>query len=82
MEWYQGILIAYIVLHIITFTVWVAAESDGFDCVWPWLLPKTIYDTCKVNWFGAIFLYIIYFITTPLWAIGTFIYWCCTVGRK
>lgn len=82
MEWYKIILIIYILTHLIAFVGWVVAESDGFDCMWPWLLPKTIYDSISVNWFGAIFLYIIYFITTPLYAIGTFIYWCCIVGRK
>lgn len=79
MEWDEIILIIYLFTHLIAFVLWVAAENDGFDCAWPWLLPNTIYDSINVNWFGAIFLYILYFVTTPVWAIGTFIYWCCTV---
>lgn len=82
MEWYQIVLIAYLITHIVAIVCWIAIESDGFDCLWPWLLPSAIYNSISVNWFGAIFLYIIYFATTPLYAIGTFIYWCCIVGRK
>jgi formate/nitrite transporter FocA (FNT family) len=82
MEWYHIVLIVYISTHLLTFIMWIAAAEYDDTWLWPWLLPKTIYDSISVNWFGAIFLYIIYFVTTPLYAIGTFIYWCCIVGRK
>lgn len=46
------------------------------------LLPSTIYRMFDVNWFGAILLYILYFVTQPYTAIFTVIHWLCTVGRR
>jgi hypothetical protein len=82
MEWYHILIIAWICFHIAAFIVWAQSLDDGHEMLYPWVLPKTVYNHAGVNWFGAIFLYILYFATTPIYAIGTFIYWCCTVGRK
>ena len=83
MEWYHALIIASIMLHIAHFFVWVdnMSEGMGYGC-YPCLIPKHIYKGLKVNWFGAILLYILYFICVPVFAILSFIYWLCTVGRK
>jgi hypothetical protein len=82
MPWYFVLILVWICLHIASFIVWAQSLSERQESVYPWVLPRTIYNQAVVNWFGAIFIYILYFVTTPVWAIGTFIYWCCTVGRK
>lgn len=80
MEWYHILIIIWIFSHIISFVVWAGNIEAGHEMLYPWLSPKTIYKRVNVNWFGASFLYMLYFITTPIYAIGVFIYWCCTVG--
>lgn len=83
MQWLYGLLIVSTMLHIAHFFVWVDNLKEGLGYGdYPCVIPKHIYDSLKVNWFGAVFLYILYFIGVPIFAIGTFIYWCCTVGRK
>ena len=44
--------------------------------------PIIIYRNIKVNWFGALFLTIIFNIFLPAIAIPYWIYKVCTVGRK
>lgn len=82
MEWYYILIIFSASIHLLAPVMYVTEHYDSDYALYPFLLPRNIYDTTSVNWFGAVFLYALYFITTPLYAIGTFIYWCCTVGRK
>ena len=44
--------------------------------------PRMLYNTYQINWFGAIVIYLFYFITTPVYALMYIIKWICTVGRK
>lgn len=53
--------------------------SDGFALP---LTPAEIYDTSKLNWFGAIILYLLAVIIFPAYYIITFIKFIFTVGRK
>ena len=71
------IVVFYVLSHLIGFAIW-----DTYNTQYPFLLPKSIYNICKVNWFGAMFIYLVYFVSTPLYAIDTFTWWLCTVGRK
>lgn len=83
MEWYYAIILVSIMLHIAHFFVWIDNIKDGIGYgYYPCLIPKHIYEELNVNWFGATLLYILYFICVPVFAILSFIYWCCTVGRK
>jgi hypothetical protein len=83
MQWFYGIMIVSIMLHIAHFFVWIdnISEEMGYGH-YPCVIPIHIYEGLRVNWFGAVFLYTMYFICVPLFAIGTFVCWCCTVGRK
>lgn len=67
----------YIMAHLIGFGIGFCSDNK-----YPFLLPKNIYDEYNVNWFGAMFIYLVYLASTPLYAIGTFFWWLCTVGRK
>ena len=49
---------------------------------YPFVLPSDIYENINVNWFGAIFIYILTFIVFAPWCILKFIVWICTVGRE
>ena len=44
--------------------------------------PADIRKNSNLNWFGAIFIYILWFITVPLYAIIGFVRWISAVGRK
>ena len=46
------------------------------------LLPSDFYNAYSINWFGAILLYIVYFVFAPALAVYAFLKWLCTVGRK
>ena len=82
-EWYYAIIVVSIVLHGAHFFVWIDNIGEGMGYgYYPCVTPKHIYEELRVNWFGTVFLYILYFMSAPLFDIGTFIYWCCTVGRK
>lgn len=82
-EIFNLILALYLFSHFIGLMFWFAyLASDCRKHVWPILFPTSIYGAIRVNWFGATCLYILYFISTPLFAIGTFVWWLCTVGRK
>lgn len=70
------LVFAILAIHALAFGFGWLHDND-----YPFLLPTTIYKNNSVNRFGAVFLYILYFITTPLWAILTFFIWLCTVGR-
>ena len=75
----QGLIVLIVVeaiLHLFAAIVCVYDISAMF------LTPGKIYNMTKVNWFGAIFIYISYFCVVPIYAIVAFMIWICTVGRK
>lgn len=74
------IVILYIIAHLISFGIGFC--SNSYEGCYPFILPRHIYKAHRVNWFGAIFIYTVYLVSTPLWAIGTLFWWLCTVGRK
>lgn len=53
-------------------------EAEGFEFV----NPIYLYNQIKVNWFGAIFLSIIWNILFAPCAICYWLYKLCTVGRR
>ena len=69
------IVAVWIVAHLLAFLFGAAEQED-----YPFLLPATIYKNCSVNWFGAILLYILYCLTTPIWAAITLFIYLCTIG--
>lgn len=78
MAFYYYMLIIYAIIHTLGIIIWC-----GFDFSFRYPKhPKDIYNDIKVNWFGAIFVYIIYFCVLPIYAIVLFIFWLCTVGRR
>ena len=83
MLWLKILISAYCVTHGLAVLIWCAIMdiTDGKDghLFWnPWLIHKCN----KVNWFGAIFIYLLYFAIVPIFAlIGLFI-WLCTTGVK
>lgn len=44
--------------------------------------PKTIYKNSNMNWLGTIIVYILIFPFSFVLAIGGFLKWLFTVGRK
>lgn len=60
--------------------------------IWAWHIilhnnyirsPKDIYNNYKtLNWFGAIFLYLLWIILCPIFAFIGFMMWICTVNNK
>ena len=70
--------IAYFIIHITAYAIW-----DAYGTQYPFLItPQYIYNKYKVNWFGAIFLYLLYIMTTPIFAIVSILWWLCIIGRK
>ncbi len=70
------IIFLIIFVYIITHAVF-GALCEG--CHFPLLLtPKILYNKLKINWFGAVGLYIIYLITCPIFFIGSL----GAIGRK
>lgn len=48
----------------------------------PFYTPRSIYEESNMNWFGTIFVYILIFPFSFILAIGGFLKWLFTVGRK
>lgn len=79
MEWIVVLIVAYIITHAMG-AGQIAYTEDRFG--FAFLSPYTLYKYCKVNIFGAIFLWLLDLVFTPVYAlIGLFI-WLCTIGRK
>lgn len=71
-------LIVFLGWNFFGMAVGLCFRCDGFQFV----NPKWIYENYNVNWFGAIFLGILFGLFCP---IGTMIYWfykLCTTGRR
>ena len=45
-------------------------------------IPLSIYKETRMNWFGTIIIYILIFPFSFILAIGGFLRWLFTVGRK
>ena len=76
-----GLIAAWIVLNIVI-PLLIALSYDGDGPNLSFLNPRVIYDNIDVNWFGAIFLAIVFNILLPLSAVIYWMYKLCTVGRK
>ena len=75
MFWLSLLIIFWLCMHAIN--VIVIAEFG-------WIYhPADIYKHSDIllNWFGAIFLYILWFVSSPIYGVIGFIIWACTVGR-
>ena len=72
----------WVVINIL-FPIVVSALHDEYSNTpdLSFLNPRVIYDNICVNWFGAIFLAIIFNILLPLSAVIYWMYKLCTVGR-
>ena len=44
--------------------------------------PKYIYKNIDVNWFGCFILTLFFNLLCPVFALGYWFYWLCTVGRR
>lgn len=75
MSWWIWLIIFWALMHIINVIV-IAMVG--------WIYhPADIYKhSDKLNWFGAIFLYILWFVSSPIYGIIGFMIWACTVGRN
>ena len=81
MEFLAYYIIVALIASMITGVL--ALNSDAFDGIgFAWLNPVWLYNTIKVNWFGAAFLALIGNLALPLYAICYWIYKLCTVGRR
>lgn len=79
MVWWLILIILYLISHAIG-VVQLQYTAEEFDFVF--LSPYTLYKYCKVNVFGAIFLWLLHLAFTPIYAlIGLFI-WLCTARVK
>lgn len=68
-------LTGFCILIIIPYTRNASCLSEIFN-------PKMIYDNIDVNWFGCIFLTIIFNILCPVLTIYYWFRLLCTVGRR
>ena len=74
-----GIIVMLLMTYILfVFAVCDGLNTDGFEFV----NPIWIYKRFKVNWFGTIFLMIVFNILALPFAIGYWFYKLCTVGRN
>ena len=77
--WWVILIVFYLISHIAGVGQ-IQYTAEEFD--FAFLSPYTLYKYCKVNVFGAIFLWLLHLTVTPIYAlIGLFI-WLCTIGRK
>lgn len=77
--WWQILIIIYIVTHFLGIIVmaWTQTELDI-----TFLSPYALYKYCKVNIFGAIFLWALHLAFTPIYALIGLVIWLCTLGVK
>ena len=55
---------------------------DKGDTLVIWITPKDVYDTTKMNWFGATMTYLIMYAISPVWYTLKLIWWLFHIGRK
>ena len=69
------LIIFWVFMHIINALVII-------DVGWIYH-PADIYKhSDTLNWFGAVFLYILWFVSSPIYGVIGFMTWACTVGRS
>ena len=71
-----GLIIAILIFELITHL----GISDFLDQIF--YTPLSIYNESRMNWFGAIVVYILIFPFSFILGIGGFLRWLFTVGRK
>ena len=76
-----GLLIAMTIMYLILINGMLGGMLYS-TVEYPFVLPSDIYKNTNVNWFGAIFIYLLTFIAFAPWCILKFIVWICTVGRE
>ena len=64
------------------FTLTLIMEGTNAILLEDMLTPWGIYNNIDVNLFGTIVLTIVFNLLCPIWSIGWWFYWLCTVGRK
>lgn len=83
MEWWEILLIVWGVINVfsfmIHFIVWI---DDKGTIKFGVNTPKFWFNKFKINWFGAIVLYILTFILATIWSVGSLLYLAFTTGRK
>lgn len=71
-------VIGFLTLMLLAVKVSFIGKCTNFD----FFMPTYIYEHCKVNWFGAIILFLFVNLLCPVWSIGFWFYKLCTIGRK
>lgn len=67
---------------LITLVFWVAmfiVSLKDFDMLS--ITPSDVHNCNNVNWFGAVVLWLLFFVINPFFFIAHFIVWIFTVGR-
>lgn len=80
-----GVILIFVLYCLITALLalgWEDLTKLSHNDVEEYITPASLYRTYKVNYFGAIMLYILWFIASPLSCIISFVAWLCAVGRK
>lgn len=76
-----GVLIGLYCIWVFFYTLyWIVCVDLGWNEFWT--TPMWIYKKTRLNWVGAIIVYILWFIVNPLWNIFVIISWLLTIGRK
>ena len=79
---YIGIAIGLSIIVMIAYIA-VSLEEGSFTAFPIFdIFPPLLKSHLKVNWFGAIFIYILTLMGIPLIAVISFLYWLSTVGVK
>lgn len=52
------------------------------DGLFIWATPKDVHDTTKMNWFGAVMIYLAMFAIDPVWYSLKLIWFSFHIGRK
>lgn len=75
-----SLLTGWIVVNILALAILAIMSVDGAN--FSFVNPIVIYDSIRVNWFGAWLLAIVCNVALPVIAIPYWIYKICTVGRE
>ena len=75
-----GIIVVWMLVGFCICLLWAATKvTDGWELCNPYWAYK--YHK-SVNWFGAIFLSLVYTALCPIYAIIYWFYKLCTIGRR
>lgn len=74
------VLYLLVIFYSISTVVTIAnVISDGFGLP---LTPAEVYDAGRLNWFGAVMLYLLIVLIFPVYYIIAFVRFIFTVGRN